>query len=334
MPRQPTRAANTVANTLATEQLAPSPTSTGRKRISPAERWELIRQAAHQRAQKREFVGGFPHQDLLEAEREVDAVYETDFECLLSLRESDRLTDQLRGLLACYGFDQQHLNDLLEKHYRRLQELLASNRQPPPGKAETMNEQTRAVRAIANEAVEALQSLAAGRIRTEALINLAEVSMKTLEDLLATPQASRQRVQSASDGHERDSVVRSLLGDALDAKYKHWSVGQLADAPVKALRGVTDAQSKRLEQDFAVHTIRDLANHPEIRWASGICLLAEANQRRQCASSITSPEVAGQQDKIEIQLLKEAFDIQTIQDLQRNHDLQVASAIVVLADSE
>ena len=50
----------------------------GKQTISPAERWLKIREKACIRAQKRGFVGGNPFNDWSDAEKEIDAKYDTD----------------------------------------------------------------------------------------------------------------------------------------------------------------------------------------------------------------------------------------------------------------
>ena len=52
----------------------------GKQPITPAQRWLLISDNVYARAQRRGFVGGDPLQDLVDAEQEIDAAYETDFD--------------------------------------------------------------------------------------------------------------------------------------------------------------------------------------------------------------------------------------------------------------
>jgi hypothetical protein len=331
----PSRPVEPAAGFHASDESGVNPSSeSNRQKITPAERWELIREATYKRAQKRGFVGGYPYQDLLDAEREVDAAHETDYECLLADTEPDEFIKQLRGLFACYGFDQEHLDDLLAKHCRRLQTLIASSRELLPETAELAAKQGRAVSSIASEAIRALQSLAVGRIRPEALIELAEVAMKTLEDALAEPQGLTQKSSKESTRRAKQTFAQTLLRDAVETEYEGLSARELADAPVTAMRGISASLGEKLRQTFSIHTIRDLANHPHAKWASGIVLFADAQQSGRNVSSSPLIDVIGQLSECHGRLLREAFGIETVQDLARDREFVLASAIVLLAESE
>lgn len=43
------------------------------KHVTAEERWNMIADAAYYRAEKRNFIGGDPHEDWLQAEAEIDA---------------------------------------------------------------------------------------------------------------------------------------------------------------------------------------------------------------------------------------------------------------------
>jgi len=67
-----------------------------------------------------------------------------------------------------------------------------------------------------------------------------------------------------------DTVVdKSYVGKC----FKH-----LADAPVSAMRGVSEKDAAALQKAFGVSTIRDLANLNFVRWAQAICTLADEEQ--------------------------------------------------------
>lgn len=65
------------------------------------------------------------------------------------------------------------------------------------------------------------------------------------------------------------------LNKALDKAYEGKSLKELADAPVAALAGVSDADAELLLKAFNVKTIRDLAQLKYVRWAQGIVSLAD-----------------------------------------------------------
>ncbi len=65
------------------------------------------------------------------------------------------------------------------------------------------------------------------------------------------------------------------LNKALDKAYEGKSLKELADAPVAALAGVSEADAELLQKAFNVKTIRDLAQLKYVRWAQGIVSLAD-----------------------------------------------------------
>lgn len=65
------------------------------------------------------------------------------------------------------------------------------------------------------------------------------------------------------------------LNKALDKAYEGKSLKELADAPVAALAGVSEADAQALLNAFNVKTIRDLAQLKYVRWAQGIVSLAD-----------------------------------------------------------
>jgi hypothetical protein len=68
------------------------------------------------------------------------------------------------------------------------------------------------------------------------------------------------------------------INKALDKTYEQLSLQAVADAPVSALQGVSEATAQMLETTFNVKTIRDLANLKYVKWAQAIVSLAEAEE--------------------------------------------------------
>jgi hypothetical protein len=68
------------------------------------------------------------------------------------------------------------------------------------------------------------------------------------------------------------------LNKALDKAYEGKSLKELADAPVDALAGVSEADAKLLLEAFKVKTVRDLANLKYVKWAQAIVTLADTEQ--------------------------------------------------------
>jgi hypothetical protein len=61
----------------------------------------------------------------------------------------------------------------------------------------------------------------------------------------------------------------------VDKAYHGKSFRDLAEAPVSALHGVSEADAKALDKAFGVRTINDLAGLPAVKWATAIAILAE-----------------------------------------------------------
>lgn len=65
------------------------------------------------------------------------------------------------------------------------------------------------------------------------------------------------------------------IQNAVDKAYADKTLAELADAPVAALKGVSEADAEKLEAAFGVKTIRDFANLKYVRWAQAIVLLSD-----------------------------------------------------------
>jgi hypothetical protein len=65
------------------------------------------------------------------------------------------------------------------------------------------------------------------------------------------------------------------LDAKLDKEYEEKALGDLADAPVSALQGVSDDDAKHLKDAFNIKTIRELGTNKYFLWAQAIAKLAE-----------------------------------------------------------
>jgi hypothetical protein len=179
--------------------------------------------------------------------------------------------------------------------------------------------------------------------------------MQTLDNALAGLQSLMLSASIIPADQPRDASGQALLQDAIVSAYKGFSAKELTVAPVTALKGISNSLGKRLEEEFAISSIRDLANHPHAEWASGMVLLTDFEHRAKDRSSwenddrstahaghrkdwqpiADSPltevrEISESQAK----LLREAFGIETARDLAHNRYFNIARAIVMLALSE
>jgi hypothetical protein len=67
----------------------------------------------------------------------------------------------------------------------------------------------------------------------------------------------------------------NTLDKLLDKAYEGKDFKELADAPVSALAGVSDADAEALKKAFGIKTIGDLAGHKAIVAAQAIAALAK-----------------------------------------------------------
>lgn len=68
------------------------------------------------------------------------------------------------------------------------------------------------------------------------------------------------------------------INNALDKDYESKSLKEIADAPVSALQGVSEADAEKLKAAFNVKSIRDLANLKYVKWAQAIVTLADTEE--------------------------------------------------------
>ena len=68
------------------------------------------------------------------------------------------------------------------------------------------------------------------------------------------------------------------INKSLDKAYEKKTLKEIADAPVDALEGVSEADAELLKKAFNVKTIRDLANLKYVKWAQAIVTLAETEE--------------------------------------------------------
>lgn len=301
--------------------------------ITPAKRWALICENVYERAQKRGFVGGNPLQDLAEAAEEIDAAYKTDFNCIFSLTSTAEITEQLRSLFAGYGFDQEELDNLLDEHQDGLEKLAARNRDMLDGASGLVAKQTQLLQNVASESAKTLQSIVQGRLRPEGCLNIAKLSMEAFDSALTGLLGSTKPVAKAPEGRSRETSGSALLQGAVVSDYDGQSATQLMDAPVTALKGISDSLGKKLKEEFAVSTIREMAANELAEWAHTVVMLADASPP---ARTVADSRIAEARNLCQSQasFLKEGFGIETVRDLGAHPLFNAARTIVLLAEAE
>ncbi|WP_018332673.1 hypothetical protein [Actinomycetospora chiangmaiensis] len=65
------------------------------------------------------------------------------------------------------------------------------------------------------------------------------------------------------------------IADKVDKAWESKDINEIADAPVDALQGVSEADAKHLKDAFNIKTVRDLGTNKFFLWAQGIAKLAE-----------------------------------------------------------
>jgi hypothetical protein len=69
--------------------------------------------------------------------------------------------------------------------------------------------------------------------------------------------------------------VNADLDKILDKAYEEKSLGELIDAPVDALSGVSEGDAKLLQEAFNIKTVGDLGRNKYFRAAAALVDLAE-----------------------------------------------------------
>ncbi|KIQ15112.1 hypothetical protein ASG56_10000 [Rhodococcus sp. Leaf7] len=65
------------------------------------------------------------------------------------------------------------------------------------------------------------------------------------------------------------------IADKFDKAYADKSIEELADAPVAALKGVSDGDAEKLKAAFNITTVRDLGTNKYFLWAQATATLAQ-----------------------------------------------------------
>ncbi|KQU32105.1 hypothetical protein HQ325_15820 [Rhodococcus sp. BP-349] len=65
------------------------------------------------------------------------------------------------------------------------------------------------------------------------------------------------------------------IADKFDKAYADKTIEELADAPVAALKGVSDGDAEKLKAAFNITTVRDLGTNKYFLWAQAAATLAQ-----------------------------------------------------------
>ncbi len=130
------------------------------------------------------------------------------------------------------------------------------------------------------------------------------------------------------------------LSRIVDKKYAHLSPEELLDAPVHAIKGVSEKDAELLEKALGIKTVRDLAESKYVALAQAITMIAEFWEKaldkkyedKSPKELVDAPvhALSGVTEEDE-KMLTEALNIKTIKDLATNRYVFIAQVIRGLA---
>jgi hypothetical protein len=126
-----------------------------------------------------------------------------------------------------------------------------------------------------------------------------------------------------------------------DKAYEEKNIVELAKAPVAAISGVSESDSKDLKKAFGIKTVEDLATNKFVKLAQGINFFSSCSgqildkefESKDFESLAEKPvsAISGISEGDAI-LLKKAFGIDTIQEFAENKFVAIAQAAISLAN--
>jgi hypothetical protein len=126
-----------------------------------------------------------------------------------------------------------------------------------------------------------------------------------------------------------------------DKAYEEKSIIELAEAPVAAISGVSDADAADLKKAFDINTVEDLAGNDYVLLSQAVVLFSDASGEI-LDKKFDAEEFKALADKpahaingiseSDAALLKKAFGIDTIRELADNKYVLIAQSTVALAD--
>ena len=328
-----------------------------RRKISASERWLLISRRVYNLAQKRGFVGGDLSEDLAQAAREVDTEYETDVQGLLRLTDPKEMVEQFRGLFVSYGLGQRAIDRMLELNRDALEKLADTNQRLIDTRAKKSARQASRMQDAAGEAIRALQSFSRGLTRSAGINHQFDQPVETIKDLLAGLRTLANPKMEVAAAPARNRGIKSgrrasgaeFVRDTAVKAYHGLTPGELAEAPVAALRGLSREKGREWNAAWNFESIRDMATWRPVERAASLVVLADtgteahgaaASSRRRSRMEAVKAVADGPLHRLDgvnrrqASVLRDSFNIHTVRDLAGNRLFRVAKAIVALADTE
>jgi len=322
--------------------------------ISATDRWLMISKRVYGKAQRRGFVGGDPFADLSEAIREVDEEYVTDIPGILALTDPSEMMSQLRNLFAGYGLNKQSLDGVLERNREAIDRLARLNRSSTQPETQQAAQRKSLLKNTTNQAIKALQNLTRQvEDRTRSIPVLGETTqaaqaiLSNLRNLAGTAGDIVRPAGTAGTSRGRRRRRELEMHGMVIKAYDGLSPTELADAPIAALKGVSEASGRKLKSAFGMHSIRDMATSRIFDQADGVVTLADAEQQGDGTAEGTSLQATALQALADgpvsrlqgvtphqAKVLQHTLRVDSIRDLSTNRFFRLARAIVSVADAE
>ncbi len=305
--------------------------------ITAAQRWLKISRKVQAKARQRGFVGGDPLEDFSEAIAEVDNEYATDVRGLLALTDPKEMVEQFQSLFAGYGLGKQGLDRLLALNRDALEKLATSNRDLIKRGSVGAMRGSSLLRSAAEDAIQTLQSVADGATRIEERLHLPTKPTRAFSHMLARLAALADSTDALDEEPVR--LPATAIHGAVVKAYEGYTAEELAEAPITALKGISEESGALLEQAFGIESIRDMAASRLAERAEGIVTLADQEEADSVADEGSLRDLAaGPVARLEgisaeqATALDDALRIKSVRDLARNRFFRIARAVVTLAD--
>ncbi|MFZ0258010.1 MAG: phasin family protein [Gammaproteobacteria bacterium] len=195
--------------------LPSSPHPDKKKRVTPEQRWRMIKEAAYYRAEKRGFLGDHLADDWVAAEAEIDEHYEVDL--AQTMRESDvgKLIEQLVKAFSGRHVGGIDVGEILKAQRGNLEALALANQQALEGANLLLIRQAEILQRVLQDAADSINVLATSS-GTADLIKKQEAILQTARERALSQMHDIAKI--VADSQERAlSSVRQRLQEEIDA---------------------------------------------------------------------------------------------------------------------
>jgi hypothetical protein len=172
-------------------------------------------------------------------------------------------------------------------------------------------------------------------------------ALKRLRELETT--VDRLAGRAGREKAQQDTASAVAVRGAVIKAYEGHTARALAEAPVAALKGISEHRAQALESGLAIHTIREMADLWPVRLARAVIALVDAGagdeaalcrgaapDKQRSLAEVADAPVSSLDglDTNRSAVLENVLNIRTVRDLAENRFMRTADAIVILADLE